>query len=105
VLLLQISQLQEINKAVLDHISILQQQAGRLSGGARVLDQGGPFFLVRHQISLPIGRLYKAPLWGASIGHLDLATPMHMGGKRIPYGAPLPPEAPYSIHQPQNKLG
>jgi len=40
-----------------------------------------------------MGCLYRAPL----------AAPI--GAKRLPYGAPLPPEAPYQIHQPQNKSG
>jgi len=43
------------------------------------LIRGGKFVSVGRQISF---------LWGASCR---------------PYGAPLPPEAPNSIHQPQNK--
>jgi len=60
------------------------------SGGARVHDQGGHFFSVGRQISFLLGAsmecLYRAPL----------AAPIR--DKRLTYGAPLPPEAPYQIH-------
>jgi len=62
------------------------------SGGARVLDQGGAhFFSVGRQtsFSMNLGCLYGAPL----------AAPIRVA--RGPHGAPLPPEAPYPIHQQQ----
>jgi len=40
-----------------------------------------------------MGRLYMALLAAA------------IGAKRLPYGGPLPPEAPFQIHQPKNKSG
>jgi len=67
------------------------------SGGARVLDRGGGQFFFRRAPNL---FFYGAPLWGASIGHFCYGAARYRSGKRLPYGTPLPPEAPYPIHQP-----
>jgi len=37
--------------------------------------------------------------------YLCYRTYLYNSAVRRPYGAPLPPEAPYQVHEPQNKSG
>jgi len=70
-----------------------------VSGGARVLNQGGAIFFSR----VPNFSLYGAPLWGASIGHLFHP---YWGDKRALWCASAVRGAlSDSLHQLQNKSG